>query len=188
MVAPMDYIFIALGVFFAVLGFLRGFGKQLKFFTSGVFGVVISLLVCYFIFGFVLSLDSVQALLLTLCEKMAASDSAVVQFLLTIRIDVIVFAIVLFLVVQVLRIIIVAIIAKVAETDTTVMKVINKVLGLVLGVVVYLALILLILQITYFVAGGEGSAVYAKLEGSFFGLDKIYLNNPLLVVKDLWKK
>ena len=183
----MDYIFIGVGILFAIIGLLLGFGKQLKILTSGIFGIIISIVVCYFIFGFVLNLGFVQTLLESFREKVAASDNGFMRFLLTIRIDVIALAIVLFLIVQIVRIIIVAIIKGVMEANNPVLKVINRTLGLLLGVAVFLALMLIVMQIIYLSQGTDGE-IYAKLEGSFFRLDRIYLNNPLNAVKGLWSK
>ena len=60
---PADYIALAALVVSVVLGVGFGFGKGLKFFTSGIFGVSISIFVCYLIFGFVLDWDVVGNLL-----------------------------------------------------------------------------------------------------------------------------
>ena len=180
----VDWIFIAGLLLFALIGLGLGFGKQLSFLTKGIFGVIISVVVCYFIFGLVYQLPFVQALLNKFRESLSSSEKPVVQFLLKIRVDIIAYAVALFVVVSIARLILVAIIKNVMEADTTVMKVINKTLGLVLGVAVFAALGLIALQIVYL--SGDGS-VPQGITGSFFKMDYIYTHNPLTVIEKLWK-
>ena len=58
-----------------VLGSFMGFGKGLRLFTGGVFGRIISVVICYFIFGIVLSWGFVQDLLLKFTTMLAEQDS-----------------------------------------------------------------------------------------------------------------
>ena len=44
-----DWIAIAVVAAFILIGALVGFGKGLKFFTGGIFGIIISILVCYLV-------------------------------------------------------------------------------------------------------------------------------------------
>ena len=173
-----DYIFIGAAIIFGILGLTVGFGKFLGWLTSGIRGILISVLVCYLIFGFVLSLGFVQNLLDLFKEKLAASDAGFVKFHLTIRIDVIVLALVLFGIVQIVRKIIVKILESVMEADNVVMKAINKTLGMVLAFAIFLGLMLVVGQIVYAVQGETGE-IYASLQGSFFRLDELYLVNPM---------
>ena len=52
-----DWIVIALIAFFCLLGILFGFGKGLKFFTQGIFGVFIAVIVCYTLGGVIYNLS-----------------------------------------------------------------------------------------------------------------------------------
>ena len=178
-----DFIFIAGLVIFIILGLALGFGKQLSILTKGIFGIIISVVICYFIFGLVYNIPFVQALLEKFKQSLVEKDTAVVKLLLTIRIDIIVYAIALFVIVSIARLIIVAIIKNVMEIDTPVMKIINKVLGLILGVAVFFALGLIVMQIMYLSSDG---AVPEKMVGSFFRIDVIYANNPLTKIAALW--
>ena len=67
-----------------VLGSILGFGKELRLFTGGVFGRIISVVICYFLFGVVLSWSFVQALLLKFTTTLAEDGSWICNFLLKI--------------------------------------------------------------------------------------------------------
>lgn len=171
-----DYIAIGLVLLFGTIGTIVGFGKGLKFFTKGIIGILISVVVCYFLLGIVLNFGFVQKLTLRFVDYLGCKDNAFCKFLLTIRIEIIAVAVALFVLVQILRKLIVLLIAKVMETDNAIIKVINKTFGAVLSIAILIGLALIVMQITYFVIGERGSVWF---EGSFFRLDVVYLNNPL---------
>jgi len=173
-----DFIFIVAAIGFGILGLFLGFGKLLKWLTGGIRGVLISIVVCYLIFGFVLNLGFVQTLLARFKESLAASDNGIVRFLSTIRIDVIVLALVLFALVQIARKVIILILEHVLELQNVVMKAINKTFGVALAFAIFLGLVLIVGQIVYAV-NGESGELYESLKGSFFRLDELYLANPL---------
>lgn len=183
----VDFVFIACIAFFAFLGLGLGFGKQLSFLTKGIFGFLISIFVCYLLFGFVYNIPFVQTLMEKFRESLAASDKTVVKILLKIRIDIVVYAVALFAVVTVVRIIVVAIIKNVLEADTVVMKIINKTAGLLLSLVIFAALWLIVFQILFLTKGGADGTFAQKMQGSFFKLDYLYTHNPLTAIEKLWK-
>ncbi len=172
----VDYIAIGLVLLFGTIGTIVGFGKGLKFFTKGIVGILISVIVCYFLLGIVLNFGFVQKLTLRFVDYLGSEDNAFCKFLLTVRIEIIAVAVALFVLVQILRKLIVLLIVKVMETDNAIIKVINKTLGAVLNVAILIVLALIVMQITYFAIGEQGSVWF---EGSFFRLDVVYLNNPL---------
>ena len=161
-----------------VLGSFMGFGKGLRLFTGGVFGRIISVVICYFLFGIVLSWGFVQDLLLRFTTMLSEKDTWICDLLLAIRIDMIVFAAVLFIVVQILRHLVVHIIAGVFEIDNKGVRVVNKILGVVLFVAFAAVFTLIIFQIIAWIGGTDGG-FYESLKGSAFGLDKIFTDNPL---------
>ena len=65
-----DWIMLGVIAVVIVLGLVAGFSGGLKFFTSGIFGVIISLAVTYFLLGIVNSWQFVQDLLAKLNEAM----------------------------------------------------------------------------------------------------------------------
>ena len=179
-----DYIAIAAVLIFAIIGSMIGFGKQLQILTKGIFGIVISLVVCYLLFGFVYNIPFVQTLLEKFKDYLISTDKPVVNFLLKIRIDIIAYAVALFIVVTIVRIVIVSIVKNVVEAESTVMRFVNKVLGAILGVGIAALIGLVVMQIKFI--SGDG-VVPEKLVGSFFRLDYVYAHNPLTAILNLWK-
>lgn len=186
---PTTADWIVLGIFavFAIIGIVIGFGKSLKFFTSGVFGVIISLFVCYFAYGVVFNWTFVQDLLNKLIESISAAQNGFCDFLLKIHIEIIVLCVSMFIIVQLLRIIIVAIIKNIVEIDNVVFKVINKVLGMVFMMAIIGILGLIALQIIYYVGGQTADQVREAFNGSVFKLDWLFENNPLNIIYDYFK-
>lgn len=187
---PTTSDWIALGIFavFAVLGLIIGFGKGLKFFTGGVFGAIISLIVCYFAYGIVVNWTFVQDLLNKLIEAIAAAQNGFCDFLLKIHIEVIVLCVSMFIIVQLIRIIIVAIIKNIVEIDNVVVKVINKILGMFLMLSIAAMLGLISLQIIYWVGGQTAEQVREAFNGSVFKLDWLFENNPLNMIFEYFKQ
>lgn len=173
-----DVILILVALLSVVTGAFIGFGKSLKFFTSGIFGKIISLIVCYILFGIVLEWPFVIKLLDRFTSYLQGKNNGFCNFLLMIRIDMVVFSICLVVAVQLVRIFIVSLIKNVMETDVLVLRVINKTLGAVFFPVMIAGLALIVMQILYYVNPDLG----ASLQGSAFGLDKLFYNNPLFAV------
>ncbi len=173
-----DWVAIGAVAFFALLGLFVGFGRGLKFFTSGIFGIIISIFVCYLIFGLVLDISFVG----DLCDKFndwLTEQNSVGAFFADIHIDYVVLAVVLFIIVQIVRIIIVKIIRGVVEINNKAVKVINKVLGVVFFLAVLTAIVLFVFQIVAWVDGSTAESFTEALSGSFFKLDVLFENNPL---------
>jgi len=179
-----DYLFIGGIVLFAILGLGLGLGKQLGFFTRGIFGLIISVFLCYLLFGFVYNILFVQERLAHFREVLGRSNGFFLKILRYIRVDIICYAVALFLIVTVLRIILMLVLKGVLEIDTPVMKVLNKSFGLILGVAVFFALGLIVMQIMYL--SGDGN-VPQTMKGSVFGLDYVYTHNPLTKISALWR-
>ena len=180
-----DWIFIAGILVFAGLGAFLGFGKQLELLTKGVFGIIVSVIICYFVFGLVYNIPIVQNLLLKFKEALAATEKPFVNFLFKIRIDIIAYAVVLFLVVSALRLVIVYILKNVMEVDSKPIRIANKTLGVILGIAVFISIGLIVMQIVFFASDG---AVPEPLQGSLFRLDRLYEHNPLAAQIIKWLK
>ena len=177
----VDFIFLGILVGSVLLGLLFGFGKQLNFITKGIKGIIFSIFICYLIFGFVMGLPFVQTLVSKFKAK-AAAGNPFIRFLLTIRIDIVVCALVLFVVVQIVRKILVLIIGGVMESGGTVMHVINKSFGVLLTFAWLCGIGLFVLQMIYL---AKGNPAPSGIAGSVFKLDAVYRHNPLTSVSRL---
>ena len=176
-----DIIVLVGCILFVLIGAMVGFGKGLKFFTSGIFGIIISVFVCYLIFGFVLDWDAVRNLLDKFNDWLKDSGD-VGTFFADIHTDRILLAIVLFIIVQILRIIIVKIIKGIVEIDNILFKIINKILGAAFFFAVALAILLIVFQIVAWIGGDTAANFASELEDSIFKLDDLFANNPLKAI------
>ena len=171
---------VALGglLIFALIGIIVGFGRGLKFFTKGIFGVIIGIIVTYFVYGIVMSWGWVQQIMHKFSSVLP--DTVGVN----VWVPSVVAAIVLFLIIQIIRIIIVSIIKNVAEAKNPVMKTINKVFGLILFAGIFIFLFLLVFQIG---AWAEITSLKEQVDQSKIGLGWLYENNPLVWMFKVWK-
>lgn len=171
---------VVLIVFGACLlfGALFGFSRGLRWFTSGAFGIIISIIITYFLIGIVLDWGFVKALMEKLVDALSASDSWICSILLNLRADLIVVTAILFTAVQILRMIVVSVIARIMESDNKIMRVLNSILGVAFFILFAIVMLLVVFQIIAWINGTDGT-FYQGLVGSTFGLDKIFLGNPL---------
>ena len=173
----LDLITLGVIMLTALIGAISGFGNGLKFFARGWLGRIISIIICYFLFGLVLKIPFVQDLL----QKFVATldgEKWYLKILKYVRIDMIVFAVVLFFAVQLVKKLVVALINGLFGINTPFIRVLNKLLGVFIYLFLLLLLVLIVFQIAYLIDGADG-AIYQKTHGSLFGLDKLYLDNPL---------
>lgn len=177
-----DWITLGIAVLVAVLGLVVGFGRGLKFFTGGIFGIIISIVVCYFFAGIVLDWQFVQDLLAKFVTVLTDANNGFCNFLLDIQIPKVIVFVIMFIVVQILRIIIVAIIKNVVEIDNIVFKVINKLLGMALMLAVAFMVALIVFQIISWVGGVTAEQVADAFAGSLLRLDWLFENNPLNMI------
>ena len=173
-----DVVFLVSVFVCLAIGFAVGFATELKLFAGGVFGVIISALVCYFLLGVVLSWPFVQDLITKFNTVLVDANSGICNFLLTIRADLILVAIILFILVQIVRMIVVHTLVSVMRRPEIVIVVLNRLFGVLLLVAFAAILALVAFQIIAWVQGVDGS-FYQSLTGSIFGLDKIFVDNPL---------
>ncbi|MBR1747117.1 MAG: hypothetical protein IJ735_02760 [Clostridia bacterium] len=170
----IDIVTIIVAVISALVGFIGGFGKGLKLFTKGVFGIIISVFVTATFAGLVLKIDRVSVWVADI-TALAAEKWA---FFGTINIGLIAYYVVFFLFVQLLRILVVKVICGIFEADNKVMKAINRVLGLIFVPAVVLTLVLLVFAVFKIVDETQFvQDIAAKIDGTFLGI--LYENNPI---------
>lgn len=160
-------VFVALCV---LLGFAMGFGKSLKFLTKGIFGIAIAIVACVMFGGTIQSIDFIQKLIIQLNEK---SD-----LFRHISLGVIVYYVVLFIVFQIIRKIIVAIICHIDSAENKVMKFFSKIFGAVLFGAFSIGLILLVVAaLKTFENYDFANEILLKVQEG--ALEFIYSNNPI---------
>lgn len=182
----MDIYSIVIIVGFAVsllLGFLLGFGRTLKFLTGGVVGVIISIFFCVTFGGIIANISFVSELI----TKGNAYFGEFAAILEKINVATWIYYVVLFVIVQIARIIIVKTIARVfTPKDKSsklfgVRNMINRVLGLVLFGACFVLLVYLVMAVMALLTDVEAvsSALETMKESgkSFFYL--MYINNPI---------
>lgn len=173
---------IAIAVVFAciMLGALLGFGKLLAFFTNKVFGKFVAVFICYTFGGMFMSIGFVQDFLTWIASLWSGSNNFFCIFLTKIHPEVIIFYIILYIAIYWLLKLLALLAKAILEIKIMPLKIINKVGGALLltgtGVLIWLV----VFQIIYWVGGETAYNFLNSLYGSLFGLDKLFLNNPLL--------
>lgn len=183
--AIVDWIVIVLIVIFVILGLWLGFGKGLRFFTKGIFGFIISVFICYSLGGFVMKLGFVAGWIESFRDLIEAKEGLFYDILIKIRIDIIVYYVVLFIIVQILRIIIVKIISKVFEIKNVFVKFLNKFFGVILFCGVLVVLVMVVFQVIHWIGGSFEETFISYISESKLRIDWFYANNPLTKIVEL---
>lgn len=177
-----DYVAIGVCALALLFGLIAGFGKGLKFFTGGIFGIIIAVVVAYFFGGVVMNWSFVADLMTKINEYFSSLGNTFGDIMIKIRIDMIAVYVALFIIAQIVRIIIVSILKSIFEINNGFVKFINKVFGVVLFAAVFAMLALIAFQIITWIGGSTVEDFRLALEGSFFKLDWVFDNNPLNAV------
>ncbi len=177
-----DYFAIGGACLFAVLGAALGFGRCLRVLNKGIIGRVITLAITYFLLGIIVSMEQTKSAQAKFVEYLQAQNNGFCEFLLKIRIEIVLTAVCVFIAVMLLQLLVVNVLAGILESKTGGIKLLNSILGVILGVAASIALVLIVLEVAYLVGGGAEGTMAENLKDSFFGLDKIYLDNPLSAI------
>lgn len=177
-----DYFAIGGACLFAVLGAALGFGRCLKILNKGITGRIITLVITYFLFGIIISMDRTKSTQASFIEYLKSKNNSFCDFLVTIRIEIILTGVCVFIAVMLVQLLVVNVLAGILESKTKGVRLLNSMLGVLLGVAEFIALAIIVLEIAYLVGGGEEGVMAENLKGSFFGLDNVYLNNPLSAI------
>ena len=173
----IDSVTILVAIVLAGLGLALGFGRTLKFFTKGIFGFILSVFVCFTFGGMIAGIPAVAEQISSLNDKLGETWS----FLQTIRLATVIYYVVLFFAVQIVRILVVKCVAGIFSADVLVMRIINRFLG---GVLMVAAVFLLLLLALALLKVGENTSfgvdMIQKIEGTFIGI--LYENNPVKFV------
>lgn len=182
----MDIYSIVIIVGFAVsllLGFLLGFGRTLKFVTGGIVGFVCSIIFCVMFGGIIANIGFVAELI----DKGNAYFGSIAEILAKLNVATWIYYVVLFLVVQIVRIIIVKLIGRIftpKDKDSKlygVRNAVNRVLGMLLLGAAFVLTVYLVMAVMALLTDVEsvGTALKEMEESgnSFFYL--MYSNNPI---------
>lgn len=168
----VDWIFLGIILGGLVLGFLFGFGGIFKFFTTGIFGIIISVVVCLLVgtafYG------PCEPFLIKIQEAIMANENWFCQFLGKLNIQVILYYVIMFIIVWLLRFIVVKIIKSISESENRVVKTVNRIMGSLF----FLAILLLIFFFVFFLigwVGGQTADNFSEyLAGGALRLDRLF--------------
>ena len=179
-----DWIFLAVLIGVAALGSIIGFGGGLKFLTGGIIGIIISIVLCYLFGGMILNIPFVSKLLSDLAAKWSN-----VKFLSTIRLEIIIYYLALFIIFTLLRILIVAIIGGIAESDVLLMRILNKIGGAILFAGLALLITFFVFQVIHWIGGDTAASFYKTLKTNCNAIVRpLYESNPMKGLVNLVKK
>lgn len=99
----------------------------------------------------------------------------------------IIFAILLFVVVHLLKKLVIALLSKMFSSSNVFVRVINMVCGIVLYCGILIAIALIAFQVIYQIGNGFSVDFASYLDGSKLKLDKFYASNPLNIIVDNYK-
>lgn len=173
----LTIFFICLLIAAVLFGYFGGFGKVLIFASKGVVGKIVSIIICYSIFGFVLNFSFVQRWLNQFVNYLKTDPNFLKNLLLWSRIELIAFAVGLYFLIRLLLGILVHFVDDAMNSDEKWMFFANKFLGVVFSVAVVVIFMLIFLQLFYWFSGPSG-AIAASLRDTLL-LDALYLENPL---------
>lgn len=180
----VSIIFIVIFIVTFLLGFFGGFGKVLTFASKGLLGTIVSIIICYNIFGMVSGIGFINQLLTSFRNLLVANPNFFTKVLLIIRIDMIALAVALYFIIKLLIWLLAKLIESIMGADNVVVKVINKVLGVIGAWGLTLMAIFLVFQIISIIPV-VNSTVEGALSASFLRLDVLYDINPLNTIVDL---
>ena len=170
----IDSVTLIVAIILAGLGLVLGFGRTLKFFTKGIFGFILSIFICASFGGMIACIPAVAGWIRGLNAQLGEAWS----FLGTIRLATVIYYVVLFFAVQLVRILVVKVIAGLFSADVLPVRIINRVLGAALMVAAVLLLVLLAFAIVAIFGETQGVIDFvAEIDDTFLGA--LYAHNPI---------
>ena len=174
----MSIAFLVIIALAIAVGFFGGLGKVLTIVSKGIFGKIMTIVICYCVFGLVLDISSVKETLNDFVSSLKYNPNFFKDILLFLRVEMIAFVIGLYFFVRISLKLLARLVDICMSSDNKVLMIINKTLGIIFAVFFVFLFTLIVFQVTYWISGPSG-AIYEAVKGSFLGLDYLYLNNPL---------
>jgi len=167
-----DWVFLGIILGGLVLGALFGFGGIFKFFTTGIFGIIISVAVCLLVgtafYG------PCEPLLIKIQDAIMANENWFCQFLGKLNIQVILYYVIMFVIVWLLRFIIVRIIKAISQSENGVVKVMNRIMGSLFLLMIFLLLFFFVFFVIGWVGGQTADDFSTYLAGGALRLDRLF--------------
>ena len=123
----LDSVTLLVAIILAVFGTALGFGRTLRIFTKGIFGIIISVFLCVTFGGMIAGIPAVADWIAGLNGKLGD----VWGFLATIRLVTVIYYILLFFVMTLLRILVVRLIGTAFAAPILPVRILNRELGAV---------------------------------------------------------
>lgn len=167
-----DWVFLGIIIGGLGLGALFGFGGIFKFFTTGVFGIIISIAVCFLIgtafYG------PFEPLLDKLAAAIVANENWFCQLLGKLNIQNVLYYVIIFVIVWILRFIIVKVVSSASKSDNKAVKAVNRLAGSIFFLAILLALGFSVLYVIGWVGGQTSVDFYNYLNTGKLGLGNLY--------------
>ncbi|MDE7083033.1 MAG: hypothetical protein K2O89_04950 [Clostridia bacterium] len=168
----IDWIFLGIILGGLFLGALFGFGGIFKFFTTGIFGIIISIVVCLLVgtafYG------PCEPLLNKISDAILANENWFCQFIGKLNIQNILYYVIMFVIVWILRLIIVRIIKSISQSENKVIKIMNRIMGSVFLLAILLVLFFCVLFVIGWVGGESADNFSAYLASGALRLDRLF--------------
>lgn len=170
----VDIVTIVVLIFSLILGLARGFGKSLKTFTKGIFGIIISVFVVLSLGGMIANIPFVGEFITKINNSIAARS----EFIGKLKLGIWVYYLILFFVAQLARVLIVKVVVDIFQADNQVMRSVNKILGATFAPAAVFMFVLLVLALfKSFESLNFVKAILSELEDSYLLI--LYANNPI---------
>lgn len=172
----IDSITLIVAIALAAVGLLLGFGRSLRFFTKGIFGILLSVFLVFTFGGMIKGIPAVGELIVKGDEYFAGLWS----FLGYLHLGNVIYYVALFFVVQILRIVVVRCVGGLFELDNVVMRFLNRFLGAAFTVAAVLLLLLLVFAVFKHFETSEFMVDFLeKIKNTF--LFTLYQHNPVVI-------
>ena len=174
-----DIIFLIAMLLALALGALLGFGKVFVFILKGKLGFVLALYIAYLLTNILYNIPFIHDFGVGIVTGLTDNNNFFTNILLFIRIDFIIIFLIVAVGCIVLKLVFAKTIQAVFEMDNKVMKIVNRVTGSLTMFLYAFTLMLIVFQTIYTFNNGVDGDYFKTLDGSVFGLQALYGNNPL---------
>ena len=182
----IDYIVLGILIISILIGLIFGLSKRIRKSSFGIVSILLALITTYSIVCVLLTIPQFKSFLDRINIRMLEVNNPFLDFLVTIKINLIVLMFVVLIIVLLVKRFVLNRISDLLELDNKFSKILNRVLGVIYSVVLSAAVVLIVFQIVFLVKGTSGT-IYDSIQGSVFKMDYVYENNPIVNVFNYFK-